>query len=141
MPLLTEHFLNEIAKRNGRRPRTIDAAALGILAELPFLGNVRQLRNLIEAAHVFAEGEITGPDVERILENGPAMSAPERESAVPATDDPYQAPTFEEFKNQSEALFFRLRLEANGGNVKHTAEELGMHRSHLYKKLDRYGLK
>jgi transcriptional regulator of acetoin/glycerol metabolism len=34
-----------------------------------------------------------------------------------------------------------MKLEANGGNVKRTAEELGMQRSHMYKKLDRYGLR
>ena len=55
--------------------------------------------------------------------------------------NPFELDTFEEFKNQSEALFFRMKLEANGGNVKRTAEELGMQRSHLYKKLDRYGLR
>ena len=55
--------------------------------------------------------------------------------------DPFQAATFEEFKNVSESLFFEQRLAANDGNVKRTAEELGMQRSHLYKKLDRYGLR
>ena len=54
---------------------------------------------------------------------------------------PYDAPSFEEFKNQAESLFFRTRLDRNDGNVKRTAEELGMQRSHLYKKLDRYGLR
>ena len=44
-------------------------------------------------------------------------------------------------KNEAEALFFKRRLERNGGNVKRTAEELGMQRSHLYKKLDRYDLR
>ncbi|HIG86792.1 MAG TPA: hypothetical protein EYQ25_07110 [Planctomycetes bacterium] len=48
---------------------------------------------------------------------------------------------------QAETLFIRLRLErnerndGNDGNIKRTAEELGMQRSHLYKKLDRYGLR
>jgi len=140
IPLLTEHFLNEIAKRGGRRPRTIEPGAVELLRGLPFPGNVRQLRNLIEAAHVFAEGEIARADIERILENGPAMSAPGSATST-ATEDPFKAPTFEEFKNQSEALFFRMRLANNDGNVKRTAEELGMQRSHLYKKLDRYELK
>ena len=34
-----------------------------------------------------------------------------------------------------------MRLERNDGNVKRTAEELGMQRSHFYKKLDRYDLR
>ena len=55
--------------------------------------------------------------------------------------DPFEAATFEEFKNLSEALFFRRKLDGNNGNVKRTAEQLGMQRSHLYKKLDRYELR
>ena len=102
---------------------------------------MRQLRNLLEGACVLAAGPaITRADLERILENGPALSAPATASGIGA-DDPFQAPTFEEFKDRSEAAFFARKLAANGGNIKRTAEELGMQRSHLYKKLDRYGLR
>ena len=47
----------------------------------------------------------------------------------------------EEFKSLSEMLFFRRKLNENEGNIKRTAERLGMQRSHLYKKLDRYDLR
>ena len=140
IPELVEHFLAEIAQRTGRLSLPIEKPALARLASESFPGNVRQLRNVIEAAHVFAENEISAADVSRILESGPAMAEPT--AAVAGADgDPFRAATFEEFKNQSEALFFRTKLESNGGNVKRTAELLGMQRSHLYKKLDRYGLK
>jgi len=101
---------------------------------------VRQLKNILEAAQVFAEDAITAADVERILANGPAMSTPTHPTNEKG-EDPFTSPTFEEFKNASEALFFRRKLEENDGNVKRTAERLKMQRSHLYKKLDRYGLK
>ena len=81
----------------------------------------------------------TADDVARVLSTGPALGAGGRPDATP--DGPFEAETFEQFKNEAEALFFERRLERNGGNVKRTAEELGMQRSHLYKKLDRYGLK
>jgi two-component system nitrogen regulation response regulator NtrX len=140
VPLLARHFLSEIAERNGRRPREIEPEALELLSSLPFPGNVRQLRNLIEAAHVFCEDDLRRADLERILESGPALSSPPNAGAV-ASDDPFRADSFEEFKNRSEALFFRLKLAENEGNVKRTAERLGMQRSHLYKKLERYQLK
>ncbi|MEW6074331.1 MAG: sigma-54 dependent transcriptional regulator [Planctomycetota bacterium] len=140
VPVLARHFLAQIAQRLGRRPRPLAAAAVDRLRGLPFPGNVRQLRNVLEAAQVFAEDEITAPDIERILANGPAMSAPPS-AATDAGEDPFAAPTFEDFKNASEALYFRRKLAENDGNVKRTAERLGMQRSHLYKKLDRYGLK
>ncbi len=140
VPLLAAHFLGDIASRTGRRPRGLEPDALELLRSLPYPGNVRQLRNLLEAAHVFAEGAITRTDLERILENGPALSAPSPAEGQ-RFDDPFAAPTFEEFKERSEALFFRLKLEENEGNVKRTAERLGMQRSHLYKKLERFNLK
>ena len=140
IPLLAERFLTEVAERLGRRPRQLTDEAREALQSFEFPGNVRQLRNLMEAANVLAEDEIGREDLERILENGPALAAP-KESSLPDGEDPFSAPTFEEFKNQSEALFFRLKLAENEGNVKRTAERLGMQRSHLYKKLDRDALK
>ena len=137
---LSEHFLREIAHREGRRPGELAPEALAYLRALPFPGNVRQLKNLLEAAHVFSEGVIERAQLERLLADGPALAAPAAAKAV-AAGDPFGAETFETFKDQSEALFFKLKLSENEGNVKRTAERLGMQRSHLYKKLDRYGLK
>ena len=140
VPLLAQHFLREIAARSGRRPRELEPGARELLASLSYPGNVRQLRNLLEAAHVFADGAITRADLERILENGPALSTPPM-AEVQQYEDPFRAESFEDFKERSEALFFRLKLAQNEGNVKRTAERLGMQRSHLYKKLERFNLK
>jgi two-component system nitrogen regulation response regulator NtrX len=141
VPLLARHFLAAIAARTGRRPREIEPAALEYLRGLAFPGNVRQLKNLLEAAHVLADGAITRADLERILENGPGLNTAAVSSPALGTDEPFRAETFEDFKERSEALFFRLKLAENEGNVKRTAERLGMQRSHLYKKLERFDLK
>jgi len=141
LPVLVEHFLREIAQRAGRTPRSLEPDALELLSRQDFPGNVRQLKNLLEAASVLADGPaIRAADLEQILESGPALaSAPG--VALPDGSDPFAAATFEQFKDQSEALFFRRKLGENSGNIKRTAEQLGMQRSHLYKKLDRYGLR
>jgi DNA-binding NtrC family response regulator len=159
---LAEHFLERIGRRLGRRAPVLTPAARVRLEQHDFPGNVRELRNAIEAAHVFAEGEsIDAADVERVLARSLAIrplagAAPTSaatspvESAAPtgpsgdaagAAADPFAASSFEAFKEQSEALFIARKLAENGGNVKRTAERLGMQRSHLYKKLDRYGLR
>ena len=49
--------------------------------------------------------------------------------------------TFEEFKEAAEKLFLQQRLTENDWNVKRTAEQLGMQRSNLYKKIERHGLR
>ncbi len=142
VPALAAHFLQQIAQRAGRTPLALEPAALELLKSLDYPGNVRQLRNLLEGAHVFANGASIGArEIEQILANGPALAAPPANATLPPDADPFHAPTFEEFKNKSEALFIRRKLEENSGNVKRTAENLGMQRSHLYKKLDRYGLR
>ncbi|MCY2961571.1 MAG: sigma-54 dependent transcriptional regulator [Planctomycetota bacterium] len=146
VPALAQHFLRDIAARSGRTPLVLEPAASELLAQLDWPGNVRQLKNLLEGACVFANGsEITRADLEQILGAGPALapipSPAVMSGALPGGDDPFQAETFEDFKNRSEMAFIQRKLAENGGNVKRTAERLGMQRSHMYKKLDRYGLK
>jgi two-component system, NtrC family, nitrogen regulation response regulator NtrX len=137
---LARHFLADFAARSGRSAHTLAPDALELLRGLPYPGNVRQLRNLLEGASVLAEGTtITRAEIESMLETSSGSRA--APSGAPAADDPFAAATFEEFKDKSEALYFRRKLAENEGNVKRTAEHLGMQRSHLYKKLDRYGLR
>jgi two-component system nitrogen regulation response regulator NtrX len=141
VPALARGFLRDIGERSGRAPRTLAPDAAALLSTLDYPGNVRQLKNVLEGADVFAHGpEITRADLEQILADGPGLVSATAAVADPATD-PFGAATFEEFKNRSEALFFRRKLAENEGNVKRTAERLNMQRSHLYKKLERYGLK
>ncbi|MCK6461428.1 MAG: sigma-54 dependent transcriptional regulator [Planctomycetes bacterium] len=135
IPLLAAAFLSEAVKRNATPPRTFDDGAVQALAREDWPGNVRQLRNVVEQLAILAPKEtITADDVTAIARSGaPAPAGP---------GDPYRgARTFEEFKDVAEKDFLLRRLEENGWNVKKTAELLGMQRSNLYKKLERYGIR
>jgi DNA-binding NtrC family response regulator len=137
---IARHLLERQAERLGRSPVALAADAEDALRSHGWPGNVRQLRNVLEAAAIFCDDQrIAGDDIARVLATGPALTPAGAVSA--SVEGPFEAATFEQFKNEAEALFFERRLERNGGNVKRTAEELGMQRSHLYKKLDRYGLR
>lgn len=141
IPELVEVLLDLAAQRSGRRRPAVAPDVLAHFQGLPWPGNVRQLKNVLEGASVFAgEGGIDMAAVEQVLASGPGM-APVPNDLEVGGESPFEAATFEEFKTLSETLFFRLRLERNSGNIKRTAEELGMQRSHLYKKLDRYELR
>jgi len=133
IPLLAAAFLAEAVKRNGTPPRTLAQNALDALTREDWPGNVRQLRNVVEHLAILAPKEtITAADVS--LAAGPSTVAPEA--------DPYRAASsFEEFKETAEREFLLRRLRENGWNVKRTAELLGMQRSNLYKKIEKYGLK
>ncbi|MEM6674167.1 MAG: sigma-54 dependent transcriptional regulator [Planctomycetota bacterium] len=144
VPLLARHLLERQAERIGRSALALSEDANEALMGYGWPGNVRQLRNVIEAASIFADdGRITAAEIARVLEDGPALASSPTvgQGSGAGCAAPFEAATFEDFKNEAEALFFRMRLDRNDGNVKRTAEELGMQRSHLYKKLDRYGLR
>jgi two-component system nitrogen regulation response regulator NtrX len=133
IPLLAGAFLEEAVKRNGTPARTFDDEALGLLSREEWPGNVRQLKNLVEHLAILAPAaRIAAQDVQRAM-GGSTTAAPV---------DPYRGvKSFEEFKEVAEQEFLERRLLENNWNVKRTAELLGMQRSNLYKKIEKYGLK
>ena len=56
IPLLAEHFLKQVALREGREPKQFDAEALGLIQQYPWPGNVRELQNICERASVMTKG-------------------------------------------------------------------------------------
>ncbi len=131
--ILAQTFLAQVAERMGREAPTLSDAARKWLERQSWPGNVRQLRNVMERCVILVDAKrIEVKDLEGLMAASQATSTP---------DVFRTAQTFEEFKNESERLFLQMRLQANDWNVKRTAESLGMQRSNLYKKMDRYGLK
>jgi two-component system nitrogen regulation response regulator NtrX len=135
VPLLAAAFLSEAVKRNATQPRSFADGALQALAREDWPGNVRQLRNVVEQLAILAPRETIGAeDVTGLVRAAAPTGA--------ASTDPYRgARTFDEFKDVAEKEFLVRRLEENGWNVKKTAELLGMQRSNLYKKLERYDIR
>ncbi len=131
--VLAQTFLSQVAEKMGRATPALADGARKWLERQEWPGNVRQLRNVMERCVILVDGStIEVKDLEGLMAASTATSTP----------DVFQtAATFEEFKNESERLFLQMRLQANEWNVKRTAESLGMQRSNLYKKMDRYGLK
>ncbi len=133
LPLLAGHFLHEAAHRHGGKKPELTATALAWLRQRPWPGNVRELRNLCEAATILV-------DKDRLDASDLAGLATDT-SRPPRDGDFFASPTLEEFRAATEREFIRRKLEENGGNIKRTAERIGIQRSNLYKKLERYGLK
>lgn len=131
--LLANSFLAQMASKMGVSAPTITDNAQKWLERQEWPGNVRQLRNLMERCLILVDGEkIDVQDLESLT--GPGAGAP--------AEDPFQScKTYEEFKEVSEKQFLQQRLQDNEWNVKRTAESLGMQRSNLYKKMERFGLK
>ncbi|MBM4062186.1 MAG: sigma-54-dependent Fis family transcriptional regulator [Planctomycetes bacterium] len=132
---LAAGFLEAVCARNGLPPRRLGPDCAGWLAAQPWPGNVRQLRNVIEAAAILAEGEeVRAADLRAAATPVPAHGAG-------GATDWFLFEKLEDFRAATEKEFLRRKLLENQGNIKRTAERIDLQRSNLYKKLERYGLK
>ncbi|MCG8463093.1 MAG: sigma-54 dependent transcriptional regulator [Holophagales bacterium] len=133
VPLLVQHFLALLARRQGRRPKRMSQEALERLRAYTWPGNVRELRNLVERLLIMV------PDDEIHARVLPAdLSA----DAVDPTLDLLEQShlSLREARAAFEKLLIERRLEEAAGNVSRTAEGLELERSHLYRKLRAYGI-
>ncbi len=132
LPLLVDHFIGRFAAENNYRPKTLTGAATRQLQAMPWRGNVRELKNLMERLLILTPGdEIDGADVLRLA--GPVRG--ELSEAILAVS------TLREFRDTSERLYLSKRLDEHGWNVTRTAKAIGTPRSNLYKKMDQHGLR
>jgi two-component system nitrogen regulation response regulator NtrX len=138
--LLTQHFLDEICAEYGMPVKRISDQALDALKALPWTGNIRELRNMVERLVILSDKVITDGDVKAFA--NPSSTVPE--SPVAATEahtDFNQFKNFQEYKDYAEREYIKFKLEKNNWNVSKTADDIDIQRSHLYSKIEKYGLK
>jgi two-component system nitrogen regulation response regulator NtrX len=132
IPLLAEHFMAELAREYGRRPKRFDPGAVAGLRAYSWPGNVRELRNVIERLIIMVPGEtITTADL-AFLNGG---------SSVRSVDAPPEltAP-LHEARDRFERDYILRVLAAQQGNISRTADALGVERSNLYRKMKGFGI-
>jgi DNA-binding NtrC family response regulator len=67
IPLLVEKFLEEIATSYGAKKKSIEPAALKLLTENEWSGNIRELKNVIERLVIMSDGSINAAEVKKYL--------------------------------------------------------------------------
>jgi two-component system nitrogen regulation response regulator NtrX len=136
VPALVSHFVAVLGAGPGMAPKPFSGGALRRLQRRRWPGNVRELRNAVERLLILAPGaEIVEEDVDLVLppESG-TMVEPEK-LAADAGDR-----TLLEFRDDAERAFIIARLHEHRWNVAETARTLGMPRSNLYNKIEKYGI-
>jgi two-component system nitrogen regulation response regulator NtrX len=129
---IVEYMVRRYADKNNYRPKELSPEALAHLKSLPWKGNVRELKNLVERLLILAPGDrVTRDDV--IAATGGAR--PELSSALLAVA------TLREFRDLSEKMFLIHKLEENNWNVTQTAQVIDTPRSNLYKKLEQHEIR
>jgi DNA-binding NtrC family response regulator len=123
IPLLAAHFLHQHSEHYRKALTGFDESAIKALLAHSWPGNVRELDHAVERAVLMAQGEtIRAVDLGlRAGREGP--------------------PRLEEMSLEDvEALLIKKALARFNGNVSHAANALGLSRSALYRRLQRYGL-
>jgi len=130
--LLAQHFVESYAKPPGLVTRPTDMESLG---RLPWPGNVRQLRNVIEHACAVSHGEEL--DLAEFLAS--TLAPPPGLGAI-ALDAPFKeakARVVEEF----ERVYLKALLERHDGNLSAASRSADLDRKHLRELLRKYGLR
>jgi len=138
--LLTQNFIDEICNDYGMPPKKISEAALDALKALPWTGNIRELRNMVERLIILSDKTITDNDV-RAFANPSAPAHEGNGSASSSQTDFNQFKNFQEYKDYAEREYIKFKLEKNNWNVSKTADDIDIQRSHLYSNIEKYGLK
>jgi DNA-binding NtrC family response regulator len=123
IPLLAQHFLKNHARRYRKDLSGFDPAAMRSLLENTWPGNVRELDHAVERAVLMAQGgQVKASDFAlRTARDG--------------------APRLEDMSlEEVECYLIKKTLARYDGNVSHAAKTLGLSRSALYRRLQRYGL-
>ncbi len=142
IPEIAQSFLEEICAEYGIPVKKFEAAALDALMQINWTGNIRELHNMIERLIILSDKTITKEDV---YLNANRSSNHINESSIvlssSSSSDFSKYKSFQEFKDETEKEYILSKLEKNGWNVSKTADEMEIQRSHLYNKIEKYGLK
>jgi DNA-binding NtrC family response regulator len=144
---LAKHFLEKHAAELGKSVVGFTAEAMNALQRYGFPGNVRELANVVERAAVLTRGQTIGvedlpPQVIGDVEpDALSLRLHRSESLERAEDDgPWVPTTLEEALREPERRVLLKALRANGWNRQKTADQLGINRTTLYKKLKTLGI-
>ena len=142
IPLLVQYFTETFSRENNLKPRRFTEAAIALMQQHRWKGNIRELRNAVERLLIMAPGDaIDDRDLRALLRiEPPAEPAPAPVSQEPAGGAAQPPATLREFKESAERAFLIQKLKENGWNISRTAEVIGTPRSNLYKKLEQYGI-
>jgi two-component system nitrogen regulation response regulator NtrX len=130
IPLLTDYFNVKYSAQYNRAPKFLADDARRGLSEYDWPGNVRELRNTIERVVIMSARDKIG------AEDLPPLGTPE---AVKMGSS-YNFTSYREGREAYERNYILRKLAECDGNVTHTAEALGIDRSHLYRRMKALGI-
>jgi len=130
VPVLVEHFNHRFSTDYGKEKKLFEDDALDSLRDYAWPGNVRELKNTIERIVIMSsKKKITAADL------------PELESTNGIAASTFRFPTFKDATDAYQREFIQHKLAEFEGNVAKAAEDMGVDRSHLYRRMRNLGIK
>ena len=127
IPLLVRHFADKLCQANGLQTVDFTQAAMDYLQRLPFPGNIRELKNLVERTLLVSGKELLDVDDFK-AQNTSAMEV--------STIGNMNGLTLEEVDKQR----ILQAIEQYNGNMSKVALSLGLSRGALYRRLEKYNI-
>ncbi len=147
IPLIAELFSRTIATELNLPSRRLSAQAVQSLTHYDFPGNIRELRNLIERAYILSVREEIGPENFPMPHTSPfplAVSAGDGHASA-AEHSPMQFPgepfDLTDFLEKAEKELILRTLGSTNGAQAEAARRMGLSRSALAYKLNKYGIR
>lgn len=134
IPLLVEDFLSQVASESTMGRKELDPAVHTLLQAYPWPGNVRELRNFVERLVIMTPGQhIRREDLPRDF-----LQQVQHHTD---TSDPYRLPSFKDARSSFERGYLIRKLEECSWNISLTAQQVGLERSHLHRKMKALGIR
>ena len=131
MTSLIGHFIKKFNQRYGKSIVGVSPAAMQMLFEQPWKGNIRELENVLERAVLLAGQDMLTPDTL-------GLQLPAGEARKNAVAD--ESRSLQQTVQEAERRAIEQALRIAGGNRTQAAAMLGIGRRTLYDKLEEYGL-
>ena len=131
IPLLATHFATQMARQNNLPDVELSSDAIQLLTRLPYPGNIRELKNLVERTMLISGKSIlTAEDFEAQHKINANMAKGEKDINTAGM-------TLEEIELHT----IRQALEKYDGNLSLVSASLGISRQALYRRLEKHGIK
>jgi DNA-binding NtrC family response regulator len=139
IPLLAAHFIHVQNQKFGTAVKAFEKDAMQILCAFEWPGNIRQLRNVIEACMAMESSDYISLDtLGQVIDLPEGRIVPVTVQAGPVLSDDL---AYTEALERFERDLLRDLLKKHGGAVDTSANEAGMNVATLYRKIKKYGIK
>jgi len=136
IPELVEHFVEHFNQTQGLNMRKLSDDAAALLQTLPWPGNIRQLKNVIERILILSDG--TGPISADEIPTDTQKSAGANDGGGMSAN--WATLPLREAREAFEREYLITQINRFGGNISKTANFVGMERSALHRKLKSLGV-